>query len=149
MFLVLKELRATVNNPLDLKNFPVFFAAIYLIIFLPYLLIETSPRNRSACESSLAQFSEIIPSGKGKIFEFVYSSEQPCNISILPQWGTASNLSIWLYKPDRTVESTQPYDSNGKTLTFSGTEQGVYRLSVHNEEDTSVNFNLKISSVPR
>ncbi|OGY25674.1 MAG: hypothetical protein A2Z11_04435 [Candidatus Woykebacteria bacterium RBG_16_43_9] len=144
--LVLNELRTAINNPLDFKNFYVFFVVAYLLLFIPLLIIATSLRNYSSCNSATMSLSENIPSRNGKIFEFTYSGKSSCIILVSPRWNRTKQLSMWLYNPDKSIESLEP---TGNNLTFSKADRGTYRVSVHNDEDSSVNFQLKVSAVPK
>ena len=145
---MLKEIRAAVNNPLDFKNCFVFFIVLYLLIFTPYLVITTLPTTNN-CKSSPMHFSENIAGGDGKTFEFSFNGDDFCRILISSRWEQAKKLSFWLYKPDKSIEAKHEQISGNKGLNFTGSQRGVYRISVHNSEDSNVNFQLLISTVPK
>ena len=145
---MLKEIRAAVSNPLDFKNFFVFFIVLYLLIFTPYLMITTLTTTNN-CKSSQMQFSENIAGGGGKTFEFSFKGDSTCRILISPRWEQTKKLSFWLYKPDKSVDAKQEQISGNKGLNFTEIQRGVYRISVHNNEDSNVNIRLLVSTVPK
>lgn len=145
---MLKELRAAVNNPFDFKNFFVFFVVLYLLIFTPYLMISSLP-GTSSCKSSKMALSENISGGGGKTFEFSFEGDASCRILISPSWEQAKKLSFWLYKPDKSIETKPEQTSSNKGLNFTGSDKGIYRVSVHNSEDSTVNVQFLVSIVPR
>ena len=145
---MLKEIRIAVNNPLDFKNIFVLFVVTYLLIFTPYLMI-TILSGTNNCSSSKMHFSENITSESGKIFEFSFNGGDSCRILISSNWEESKKLSFWVYKPDTSVEVKKEQVSGNKGLNFTGSESGVYRISVHNNEVSNVNFQLLVSSVPK
>ncbi len=145
---MLKEIRASVNNPLDFNNIFVVFVVLYLLILTPYLMIASLPGTKR-CEPSKIQLSENISSGGGKTFEFSFHGDASCRIQISSSWEQAKKLSFWLYKPDKSIETKPEQTSANKGLTFTESQKGVYRVSVHNSEDSAVNVQLLVSIVSR
>lgn len=145
---MLKKIRASVNNPLDFKNIFVFFIVIYFLIFIPYLIIKTLPGTNS-CTSSPMQFSENITGGNGKVFEFSFGGDNSCQILISSRWEQEEKLSFWLYKPDTSVVVKQEQISGNKGFNFTGSQKGVYRISIHNNSDSNVALQLLVSTVPK
>ncbi len=95
------------------------------------------------------RFSENIAGGDGKIFEFSFNGDDFCRILISPRWEQAKKLSFWLYKPDKSIEAKHEQISGDKGLNFTESQRGVYRISVHNSEDSKVNFQLLVFTVPK
>jgi len=98
------------------------------------------------CDPAQLKFSGNLASGEGEVYEFTYKGTHACNIVISPQWKPSGKTSLWVYKPDKTAvvaDSSNVSKNTGSILTSGN--KGTYRLSVHNKDSSSIDFQLLVS----
>ena len=144
---MIKELRKTINNPIDFKNFYVLFVIAYLLIFIPLLAIARLTAFKTTCNNTNLRFAQQIPSEMGKTIEFMFEGERNCKIMLSPL-SPNKNLSWWLYKPDRSILPINS-ESLGPSKVYYGEDKGLYRVSVHNKGKSTTSLNLQVTSVPK
>ncbi|MEX0621997.1 MAG: hypothetical protein WD187_03350 [Candidatus Woykebacteria bacterium] len=145
---VLKKIQTAINNPLDLRNFFVLFAVGFTLLFTSYLLTVTFEGLQNPCPAKNMNFADTLPGRTSRTFGLIYKGGGSCNIVISPRDNNYKDLSLWVYKPGEeiTVSRNHSYESN---LIIEDSEPGLYRISVHNNANTTAEFQIKVAIVPK
>lgn len=142
---MLTQLRAAVNNPFDLRNFYLLFLAGTGFLVVPLISISLISQSSLLCKPFQIKFSGNLASGEGKIYEFSYNGPTTCTLTIYPKTGLDKNLSLWLYKPNKTIEvvETSSLATNGGKIETDG-DTGRYRLSLRNKNRSVAGYELDV-----
>ncbi|OGY26322.1 MAG: hypothetical protein A2Z24_00245 [Candidatus Woykebacteria bacterium RBG_16_44_10] len=142
---MLNLLRTAVNNPFDLRHFYLLFLVGVVFLVTPLIAISLISQSALVCKPFQIKLAGNLASGEGKIYEFSYNGPNSCTIAIYPRTGLNKNLTLWLYKPDKTievVETSSLADSDGKIVTDG--ERGRYRLSLRNKNKGVAGYELAV-----
>ena len=142
---MLTQLRAAVNNPFDLRNFYLLFLVGVGFLVVPLISISLISQSSLLCKPFQIKFSGNLASGEGKIYEFSYNGPNTCTLTIYPKTGLDKNLSLWLYKPNKTIEvvETSSLATNGGKIETDG-DTGRYRLSLRNKNRSVAGYELDV-----
>ncbi len=143
---MLSQLRTAINNPFNFKNLYLLFLVGVVLLIVPLISISLMSRSSLLCKPFQISLSGNLASGEGKIYEFSYNGSNTCTLTISPNMGQGKNVSLWLYKPDKTIEVIEVSNLavNGGKIETNG-EKGRYRLSLRNKNKSSAGYELQVS----
>ena len=142
---MLNLIRTAANNPFDLRNFYLLFLVGVVFLVVPLISISLISQSSLVCKPFQIKFSGNLASGEGKTYEFSYNGPNTCTLTIYPKMGLDKNLSLWLYKPDKTIEVVEMSslaETGGKIETDG--ERGRYRLSLRNKNKSAAGYELAV-----
>ena len=143
---MLTQIRTAINKPFDLKNFYILFTVAVVLLLVPIIVISIISRSSLLCKPAQLRFAGDLASGEGKVYEFVYKGSNACTLQISPKAGSNDEVSLWIYKPDKSIELIDLSNgtSNGGMIEAEG-EKGTYRISLRNNNSSKTQYQLKVS----
>lgn len=147
---MLSKLRIAIKNPFDLRNFYLLFLVAVVLLLIPTIIIGLISKDSVQCKPFQLRFHGDLGSGKGKVYQFSYSGPNSCKLTISPNNIASEEMSLWIYKPDKSIEvvDLSTLDGNGGSVITKGTN-GTYKLSVRNKNSSSTEYQLIVSVVSR
>lgn len=141
----ISEIRAAVNNPFSLKHFYILFVVAASLLLLTITSITLRSKTFFICKPFQLRFSGGLEGGKGKIYQFSYGGPDSCKIVVSPTVDSAKDLSLWVYKPDKSIQviDLSSLDTNKSSIKTDG-ENGTYKLSIRNKDKTKSEYELQV-----
>jgi hypothetical protein len=126
-----------------------YLYTVFMLLVASALILVISIRllvgNVIIDKSSVSFFGKLKPN-LAKAYEFNNPSGGASNLIILPEWQPQTQISIWLYHPNKTAEV---FDFTKLTaeraIVLKKAASGTYRLSIKNGSGSEVNYNIKIT----
>ncbi|HEX7456330.1 MAG TPA: hypothetical protein VF303_02595 [Candidatus Nanoarchaeia archaeon] len=143
---MLSQMRNAINNPFDLRNFYVLFVVAVILLLVPIIVISIISRASLMCKPAQLRFAGDLASGEGKVYEFIYNGSNSCNLQISPKAASNEEVSLWIYKPDKSIEvvDLSTMTSSGSVIKAEG-EKGTYRISLRNKNSSKTQYQLRVS----
>ena len=142
---MLAELRTALNNPFTIKNFYTLFMVTTGLLLLGIASITVYTRSVSFCQPFQLRFNGNLDSGKGKVYQFTYNGPSSCKLVITPKMKPQEDMSLWIYKPDKSIEVVDlPAVNTKEAVIKTDGNQGTYKLSLRNNDNSKNEYELKI-----
>jgi hypothetical protein len=143
---MLSKLRHAIKNPFDLKNFYLLFLVAVILLLVPTIIVELASKEFPTCKPSQLRFNGDLASGKGDVYQFTYSGPNSCKLMISPNDMEEDEMSLWVYKPDRSIDVVDLSTSSGDqdSVVTSG-NQGTYQLSIRNKDSSKTQYQLNVT----
>jgi len=126
-----------------------YLYTLFLLLVAAALILVISIRllvgNVIIDKNSVSFFGKLKPN-LSKAYEFNNSNTGVYNLVILPEWQPQTQISIWLYRPNKTVEVFDFTElTTGRAIVLKKADSGTYRLSIKNGSGSEVGYNIKIT----
>jgi hypothetical protein len=126
-----------------------YLYTLFLLLVASALILVISIRllvgNVIIDKNSISFFGKLKPS-LSKAYEFNNPSDGTNNLVILPEWQPQTQISIWLYRPNKTAEVFDFTELTAeRAIVLKKAASGTYRLSIKNGSGSEVDYNIKIT----
>ena len=148
-----RELKESVKNPLEMKNFYVLFVTAFVLLLLPLTVIGiTAQRSffvsaRNSCAVPIERsFSGAASKTSDGVHEFNIKGEN-CSLAAWVNGSTNADLSLWVYEPNGKIHVVD--DNKNKDYEFlyvpEPVDDGLYRLAIKLKSNNPSNYTATVS----
>lgn len=126
------------------------FSIVVASLLILLISLELAARSGDACYPPDVSYSGKLAANLAKTFSFNYRGDGNCKLAIIPEWKPLSPISIWVYRPNSSVDFYNYAEvKNSVPIVVENATKGGYKISIKNEAGIDVSYKLKLSSQPK
>ena len=141
------KFEAAIKNPFEVRNFYILFLVVFVLLFIPTLVIGLISKDSMQCKPFHLGFHGDLESGKGEVYQFTYKGSDSCKL-LISRNNMDDEMSLWVYKPDKSIDvvDLSTLISKGGSVVTAG-KNGTYKLSIRNKDSSKIDYQLNVSVV--
>ena len=150
---LLKEVKASVKNPLSIKSFYVLFITAFVLLLTPITIIGVVYQGNlfaqainSCAEPVEREFTGTANNNSTNQHSFTFTGSG-CTLTAWANGSKESDISLWIYEPNGEIQVVD--ENSDKSYEFFNSSEiaseGIYRITVRLVSGESSDYTATVS----